>query len=410
MVYCKLKIFEPSRFLNQKLIVFTVKTHPTGIHTMKFTQQRKFYIPTVLVVVCGMLIALLGCSQDSLTSESHDTPMTEMEQPIEWKLVTTWPKNLPALGVAPERFADLVSQMSAGRLTIKVYGANEMVGAMEVFDAVSNGSAQMGHGAAYYWVGKIPVSALFTTVPFGMNAQEMNAWLAYGGGNELWKELYEPFNLIPLPGGNSGVQMGGWFNVEINSINDLQGLKMRIPGIAGEVMTRAGVATVTLPPTDIFTSLQTGVIDATEWVGPYNDLALALYDAAKYYYYPGWHEPCATIEFLINQDAFQSLTPDLQKIVEVAARAINQDVLDEFTAKNNASLRALIEEHEVELRQFPDDVLIRLREISNEVLDELAETSEHAQKIVDSYRTFQAEVREWSKISEDAYLRARELQ
>ena len=361
--------------------------------------------------VTGVAVGyLLGNTSASTLTDKSDEGKAEIEQRFEWKMVTTWPKNLPALGVAPERLASLVDTMSNGRLSIKVYAANELVAPMEVFDAVANGSAQIGHGAAYYWVGKAPAAALFTTVPFGMTAQEMNAWIAYGGGIELWRELYEPFDVIPMACGNSGVQMGGWFNVEINSLADLKGLVMRIPGLAGEVMQRAGAAPTTLPASELYTALQNGTIDATEWVGPYNDLALGLHDIAKYYYYPGWHEPGATIELLVNKQAFAELPTDLQTILEVASRAINQDMLDEFMARNNAALKSLVEEHDVELRRLPDEVLARLKELSTEVMDELANSSPLAQRIVTSYREFQTEVSQWTAIAEEAYLHARGLE
>ena len=325
-----------------------------------------------------------------------------------WKLITTWPKNLPGLGMGPERLADKLRVMSNGRLDIKVYGAGELVGPFEVFDAVSQGTAEMGHGAAYYWRGKAPVAAMFATVPFGMTAQEMNAWLAYGGGMELWQELYAPFGLVPLATGNSGVQMAGWFNKEINSIDDLQGLKMRIPGLGGEVLKRVGGVPVSLPGSEVFTSLQTGVIDATEWVGPMNDLALSLHTAAKYYYYPGWHEPGPTLETMVNKAAWDSLPDDLRTMIEVATRAINEDMLSEFTALNNAALRTLIDEHNVELRELPADVLAALREASDEVVAEVATDDPLAQKIYDSYMSFYADVKAYHAMSEQAYLNARE--
>ena len=201
-----------------------------------------------------------------------------------------------------------------------MYGAGELVPAFEVFDAVSRGTAEMGHGAAYYWKGKSEAAQFFAAVPFGMNAQEMNAWFYYGGGLELWREIYAPFGLMPAPAGNTGVQMGGWFNKEINRLDDLKGLKMRIPGLGGEVLRRAGGTPVNLPGGEIFTALQTGAIDATEWVGPYNDLAFGLHKAAKYYYYPGWHEPGTTLEAIVNKQAFDALPKDLQSIVRMPAR------------------------------------------------------------------------------------------
>ena len=383
----------------------------TNKNSMRTTHAAMLVIVlSVFFCVIGVAIGYALGGKTSETTSADESPSTAIsEEVLEWKMVTSWPKNLPAIGVAPERFAELVDTMSNGRLKIKVYGANEYVDADQVFDAVSNGSAQMGHGAAYYWVGKAPAAVLFTTIPFGMTAQEMNAWIAYGGGLELWRELYEPFDVIPMACGNSGVQMGGWFNSEINTLDDLKGLVMRIPGLAGEVMQRAGAAPTTMPASELYTALQSGTIDATEWVGPYNDLALGLHDIAKYYYYPGWHEPGATIELIVNEQAFEELPSDLQKIVEVASRAINQDMLDEFMARNNAALKTLVEEHNVELRRLPDEVLLRLKEISKEVLDELADRDPLAKRIVTSYREFQTEVSQWTAIAEEAYFHARDL-
>ena len=281
------------------------------------------------------------------------------------------------------------------------------MGAFEVFDAVAQGTAQMGHGAAYYWRGKIPIAAMFSTVPFGMNAQEMNGWLHYGGGMELWRELYAPFGLVPLACGNSGVQMAGWFNKEINSLEDLQGLKMRIPGLGGEVLKRAGGVPVSLPGSELFTALQTGVIDATEWVGPYNDLAFALHTAADYYYYPGWHEPGPTLEAIVNKEAWESLPEDLRTMIEVATRAINDDMLNEFTARNNTALRTLIDEHGVELRELPADVIAALKEAAAEVVAEAAQEDELSQRIYDSYMGFLEDVRAYHTITEQAYINVR---
>ena len=238
-------------------------------------------------------------------------------------MVTSWPPKYPGLGMAPEHLAEWIGIASAGRLQIKVYAAGELVPAFEVFDAVSRGTVEMGNGAAYYHKGKVDAAQFFTAIPFGLTMDEMNAWLYNGGGLELWRELYEPFNLIPFPCGSTDVQMGGWFNKEINSIEDLKGLKMRIPGLGGEVLRRAGGTPVSLPGSEIFTSLQTGVIDATEWVGPYNDVSFGLHKAAKYYYYPGWHEPGPILETIINKEAWESLPEDLQMLIEIANRAVN---------------------------------------------------------------------------------------
>ncbi len=355
------------------------------------------------------LTALAGCSGESggSAASSSGVSTASSDEVFRWKLITTWPKNLPGLGVAPENLAKRISEMSNGRLNIKVYGAGELVGAFEIFDAVSQGTAEMGHGAAYYWRGKLPVAAMFSTVPFGMTAQEMMGWLHQGGGVELWRELYAPFNLRPFPGGNTGVQMAGWFNKEINSLSDLQGLKMRIPGLGGEVLKRAGGEPVSLPGGEVFTSLQSGLIDATEWVGPYNDLALGLHTVAKYYYYPGWHEPGPSLETLVNQDAWDSLPADLQAIVEAACLAMDTEVMAEFTARNATALNSLINEHGVELRRLPDDVVQRLSELSAEVVNEMAGDDPLAQRIVKSYQEFAASAKPYSEISEQAYLNAR---
>ena len=324
-------------------------------------------------------------------------------------MVTTWPKNYPGLGTAPERLADVLRVMSNGRLDIKVYGGGELVPALGVFDAVSLGTAEMGHGAAYYWKGKIPAAPFFTAIPFGMTAQEMNGWLHYGGGLALWRQIYAPFNVIPMAGGNTGVQMAGWFNREINSLDDIKGLKMRIPGIGGEIFSRVGGSTVTLPGSELYTSLQTGVIDATEWVAPYNDMALGLHEVAKYYYYPGWHEPGPTLELIINKDAFEGLPVDLQKMVEVAARYANQDMLDEYTARNNAALVQLEASSDVEVKRLPDDVIRALHRASDRYMEEVITRDETANKVYQSWKTFAEGARHYHHISEQAYINARDL-
>ncbi len=325
-----------------------------------------------------------------------------------WKMVTTWPKNFPGLGMAPENFARTVGEMSGGRLTVHVYGAGEIVPAMEVFDAVSQGVVDAGHGSAYYWKGKIPAAVFFTAMPFGLNAQEMNGWLHYGGGLELWQEAYAPYNLVPMAGGSTGVQMAGWFNREINSVEDLKGLKMRIPGLAGEVFAEAGGTAVTIPGGELYTSMQTGVIDALEWVGPYNDQAFGFQEVAKYYYYPGWHEPGSILEFVFNKDSLAALPPDLQAIVRVAARAVNQDMLDEYTARNNAALQSLVNDHGVQLRRLPDDVLLALWQGTQVATQKLVTSDPMAAKVYASYREFYKGVRNYHHISEQAYINARD--
>ena len=351
-----------------------------------------------------IILGITSCTNETIDSEIVSI---DKDKTYNWRLVTSWPKNYPGLGMAPERIADLVEEMSDGQMTITVYGAEEQVPAFGVFDAVSSGSHQMGHSGGYFWKGKVPAAQFFTSVPFGLTADEINAWVNRGGGLELWREIYEPFNIYPIPAGNTGTQMFGWFNKEINSLEDVKGLKMRIPGIGGEVFKEAGGIPVTLPGGELFTALQTGVIDATEWVGPYNDLTFGFHQAAKYYYYPGWHEPGPMLELIINLDEWNSLPKHLQVIIETATKAVNQDMLDEYLAKNNQALTELVEVHGVELRRLPDDVIEEFRTISDQILEELAQEDESIAKVYNSYKSFKQDVSEYHKISEDAFIEAR---
>ena len=381
---------------------------------MSVPKTEKQLSPLIILMLVALLVTVIGLwayDRSRAVQSANWLPQSAEQSVLEvqWKMVTTWPKNFPGLGSAAETFARLVAEMSNGRMKVHVYGAGELVPAFEVFDAVSQGVADAGHGAAYYWKGKIPASVFFTAVPFGMTAQEMNGWFHYGGGLELWRELYAPFNLVPFSGGSTGVQMAGWFNKEVNTADDLKGLKMRIPGLAGEVFTRAGGSSVRISGGELYTSLETGVIDAAEWVGPFNDLTLGLHQVAKYYYYPGWHEPGAMLELIVNANALAALPDDLQAIVSAAARAANQDMLDEFTARNNAALQELVEVHGVELRRLPDEVLLALAKASEEVLAELVAQDSMAAKINQSYTSFYKNVRAYHQISERAYINAREL-
>jgi TRAP-type mannitol/chloroaromatic compound transport system substrate-binding protein len=353
----------------------------------------------------GAAAAGLGACADQAPSGG---PAVITSKKYRWKMVTTWPPNLPGLATGGANFvARAIEEMSGGRIEVRVYGGGELVPPFEVFDAVSSGTAELGHGAAYYWKDKLPAAQMFTCVPFGMNPQEMNAWLYFSDGLKLWRELYAPFDLIPHPAGNTGVQAGGWFNREINSVADLNGLKMRIPGLGGEVLARAGGIPVSLPGGEIFTSLQTGNIDATEWVSPYNDLAFGLHNAAKYYYYPGWHEPGPTLETIVNRRAWEALPADLQHIVQYASQAANTAMISEYTAFNGPALKQLQEEHGIIVRPFPEDVIRRLRELSQQVLEELAADDEDFGRVYASYSAFQRSAAPWIDISERAFVESR---
>ena len=331
--------------------------------------------------------------------------LSKAEKPeFNWKMVTTWPKNFPGLGTGAQFLANTIQKLSGGRIKVSVYGAGELVPAFEIFDAVSNGVAELGHGSAYYWKGKNDTFQFFSTVPFGMSFNEMNAWLYKGGGMKLWEKAYADFNLIPMAAGNTGVQMGGWFNKEISSVNDLKGLKMRIPGLGGEVLKRAGGTPVNLPGGELFTALKTGTIDATEWVSPYNDLAFGFHKAAKYYYYPGWHEPGTTLECFVNANKFSELPDDLKQIVMGAAKIANMDMLCEFISKNNDALEILQKKHNVDIRQYPDEVLKELYKISKDVVKELSLKDDFAKEVYNSYISFQQKTNNWNEISIKSYL------
>lgn len=345
-----------------------------------------------------------GCSKEE--TKTAVAPVAE-KKVWEWKMATTWPANFPGLGTGANNLAKLITDMTDGQVNVKVYGAGELVPALEIFDAVSQGTAQMGHGASYYWRGKSEAAQFFAAVPFGLTAQEMNGWLYHGGGMELWEEVYDQFGLVPAAAGNTGVQMAGWFNKEINTVADLKGLKMRIPGLGGEVLKKVGGTPVNLPGGEIAPSLQSGAIDATEWVGPYNDMAFGLHKAAKFYYYPGWHEPGTTLECFISKAALQELPTQLQIIVRNACRVANQDMLAEYTARNNAALDTLVNEHNVQLRRLPDEVLRDLRTASEEVLQEVAAKDELTKRVYDSFNTFRSQAIEWHNVSERAYYDAR---
>ena len=358
--------------------------------------------------------ALAGCGQNESENKpaagGDNAPAKAADNEVrEWKLVTAWPKNYPGLGTGANRFAERVTAMSGGRLTIKVHGAGELVPAMGVFDAVRDGSAEMGHSASYYWKGKHPATPFFTAVPFGLTAQELNSWVNFGGGQELWDELYGEFGLKPLPCGNSGTQMAGWFRKEINSLEDIKGLKIRAPGLAGEVMQRIGATPVQMPGGEVFTSMQTGALDAADWVGPYNDLTFGLHKVAKYYYYPGWQEPGAMLELMINKEKWDALPEDLQAIVKSAAEAENQHIYDEFTARNAEALKQLVDEHGVELRRLPDEVLQALEKTSQEAVEDLVAGNDQARRIYESYRDFRDSVMPYIAVAEQSALNVRSM-
>ncbi|MEJ8566961.1 TRAP transporter substrate-binding protein [Elongatibacter sediminis] len=358
--------------------------------------DRRIFVKTAGAAGAAGLLG--ACGQGNSSAAPGEAG--HYDQTFTWKMVTTWPRDFPGLGRGAARLAEMIGEMSNGRLTVKVYGGGELVPPLEVFSAVQQGTAEMGHGAAYYWRGKVKAGLLFTGIPFGLTATEIHGWLYYGGGNELYRKAYAPYGLVPFPAGNSGTQMGGWFKKKIESVADLDGLKMRIPGIGGEALQRAGGTSVNVPGGEVFTALQSGVVDAAEWVGPMNDLALGLHQAAPYYYYPGWQEPGSVLECIVNEAAWNSLPSDLKKIVEVACQAVTTDMYADFEASNGEALRTLVEDHGVELLAFPDDVLAELRGHTFDILDELAAEDAMVRETWDSFRAYMNTVRRWTDVSE----------
>lgn len=356
------------------------------------------------IILSIVALLLSACGPDDSSTTDKATNAVQNDKTYNWKMVTTWPPGFPVLQEGAERFAENVKIMSNGRLDIKVYAGGELIPPLQTFDAVSQGTVEMGHGSAYYWAGKVPEAQFFSTVPFGMTARGMNAWLYDGGGLELWRETYKPFHVIPFPLGNTGVQMGGWFNKEINSLDDIKGLKMRIPGLGGKVFAKAGGNPVLLAGSEVYTALERNTIDATEWIGPFHDQRLGLYRAAEHYYYPGWHEPGTVLELTVNERAWLSLPVDLQAIVSNAAQAENVRMLSEMEQKNLSALQELRSREKVQIHKFPDDVLAKLKTLTDETLQEEADKDPKFKRIFDAYQAFRQQNDDWSDISENAYL------
>ena len=325
----------------------------------------------------------------------------------ELKMVTTWPKDFPGLGTMAERTAQFITEMSGGAMRVKVFSAGELVSAFESFDAVSNGAADLYHGAEYYWVGKSPAFAFFTAVPFGMTAPEIMAWTEFGGGQELWDELSAKFNIKCFAAGNTGHQLGGWYKREINSLEDMRGMKIRMPGLGGEVLRRIGASAVALSGGEIYQALQSGAIDGTEWVGPWNDLAFGFYREAKYYYWPGFHEPGAQLAAGVNLDVWNSMNLQEQSIVAGACHRANHLSIAEYVHHNGTALDQLVSDHGVELRQFPIEVMEALARESKTVLEETATTDDITGRIFESFKTSMARSMEWSRISDESYMNIR---
>jgi TRAP-type mannitol/chloroaromatic compound transport system substrate-binding protein len=335
-------------------------------------------------------------------------PSVARAQTMRWRMVTSWPKRLPGPGMSAERVAERIAAMSGGRLQINVHAAGEVVPAFEVLDAVGSNVAEIGHTAAFYWQGKQPAAAFYTTVPFGLTPNEHVAWVEAGGGQALWDELYAPFGVKPFMGGNTGVCMGGWFRREIRGLDDFRGLKIRALGLGGEVFRRLGATPQTTSPGEMLTSLQSGVLDAAEFVGPGTDIALGLYRVAPLYYGPGFNKPNGTGECIVSLRAWNALSTELKAVVAHACAAEAAFALAEMERLNAEALAALTSRHNVQLRSFPADLIAAARRQAADVLADVAARSALARKVHDSYLAFRDRTAPWSRISLRAVLEARE--
>ena len=320
------------------------------------------------------------------------------------RLAETWGPNFPIFGDASKNMAAMAEKMSNGRLKIVIHSSNKHKSPFGIFDMVKSGQYDMGHSASYYWKGKVPATMYFTTMPFGMIAPEQYAWFYYGGGMELMNELYGKYNLMSFPGGNTANQMGGWFQKEIKTVEDLKGLKMRIPGFAGEVIAKLGAKPTNIPPGELYTALERGTIDALEWVGPSLDLRMGFHKIAPFYY-TGWHEPAAELQFLVNKKKFASLPEDLQEILTVAMKASAYDMYAQSIHESGKNWSTMSTEYpDIKVKTFPAEVISAMQEANDALLKENAEKDPFAAKVLKSQHDYLTQVRQWTNMSDKAYL------
>ena len=361
--------------------------------------ERRDFAKKALLGAAGASV-LSGCSDES--SSGSDAPNVQTNTQVRWRLASSFSRSLDTIYGAAEVLADRLATLTDGNFQIRPYPGGELVPPLEVLGSVQNRTVEMGHSASYYFIGKNPALAFDCTVPFGLTARQYNAWIYEGGGLELMRDLFSDFNIYNLPGGNTGIQMGGWFLEEIESLDDLQGLKMRIPGLGGQVMSEMGVTTQQLPSGEIYPSLERGAIDAAEWVGPYDDEKLGFYEVAPYYYYPGWWEPGPALTFYVNQDAYNELPTVYQEALEAAAAEANVRMLAEYDHKNPAALDRLLEQGTT-LRRFPDDVMTRAQEVTTQLLEDNAANSEQYRTIYEAYKSAREDAYRWFGTAEMAY-------
>ena len=375
--------------------------------------KRRQILGAVAAVATGTgVTAILGNknnNKQSINKESAISTPNIAKGIKRFRMVTTWPKDFPGLGQMPNRFASALSEMTSGAMEVKVYAAGELVGAMESFDATASGAADMYHGAEYYWQGKSKGFSFFTSVPMGMTAAEIMGWIDHGGGQKLWDDLSADFNIKPFQAGNTGHQTGGWFKRKINSLEDFKGLKMRMPGLGGEVIRRLGGAAVQLSGGEIYQALQSGSIDATEWVGPWNDYAFGFYREAPYYYAPGFHEPGASLAVGINLDVWNTLSTSEQSIIKYACKSANDASLGEYTHENAKALSILKKDHNISPRYFSDEIMKEIGKISKDVVYELGNADKRTATIYQSYIKARNSYSKWTEMSDGLYINARKI-
>jgi TRAP-type mannitol/chloroaromatic compound transport system substrate-binding protein len=356
--------------------------------------KRRNFISNIGVSAgTAAIVTACGQASNSPNVQANDLPN------VKWRMVTSWPKSLETIFGGAQTVCDRVKTMTGGRFDITPFAAGEIVPGLEVLDAVQNGTVECGHTASYYYVGKNAALGFGTTMPFGFNAQQQNAWYYHGGGLELIHKLYSDFNVISFPAGNTGAQMGGWFKREINSTTDLNGLKMRIPGLGGKVMSEMGVNVQVLPGGEVFLALDRGAIDAAEWVGPYDDEKLGLNKAAQFYYYPGWWEPGATLEIQINKSAWEKLPQEYQEILKTAAREANLNMLSQSDALNREAFQRLIASG-TQFKPFSQDILVAAKKISFDLYQQSASQDATFKEVFDNWEKFRQEIISWNKVNE----------
>ncbi len=376
--------------------------------------NRRTFLTTA--TTASAVLALNGCNESNhqaidyskhpkKSGEEKKRVYHNKNKKVTIKLATSWPAHFPIMGIGVERFAQRVKDVSGGSLEIKLYPKNTLIPALAVFDACSSGQIDAFHSGPYYWKGKNSAFSLYSGIPFGFTAEEINSWMLFGGGMELWREQYAKYNLHPFMGGNTNIQMGGWYRKEIKSIEDMQGLKMRIPGLGGEVFAKMGVNPVLLPAGEIYTSLERGVIDATEWVGPALDIKMGFYKVAPYYY-SGWHEPGSILELSFNKDFYDKLSFEHQSIIEVCSSEMNSNMTTEFHAENILALKKL-RELDISINQFPSDVMDAGKKALGEVIDELSAKNSDFKIVYASIENHLNLSKEWSDASLRYFLNER---